>query len=559
MVSIVFLAIATVLALQTWRSGRPVDLPDAAHNKLECASYTPSHNGHTLSVVEKRALVASDLKILAERFRCVRTYSVSEGLDDVPKIARGLRLKVMLGLWISSHAPSNDKEIARGIELANEYRDVVTAVIVGNEVLLRREQTPTQLRALIERVRAGTAVPVTYADVWEFWLRNAELAQVTNFPTIHILPYWEDEPVGIDHALEHVQNIYAKVQAAFPGRVVFIGETGWPSAGRPRLQAVPSLINEARLIREFVAFAEREKIPYNLIEAFDQPWKRVQEGTVGGYWGLYSADGAPKFGFTGPVVAQASWRIGLIAAVLGVILFVLGGVLLSPRPSTRALALLGIAGHVAGTVLYEQCLYMSTANRTWLEWAATSIWATSGWLAYILLCVVFARWIDGARQLQRPPSIASVVRSWRHRADAIVTPNGVLSLLRICVLFGVAYVCLALAYEGRGRDFPIALTALPILAFALLELFTADHDLSRPENEERVLTLSIMLTTIYIAWHETWVNTRAMMWCALCLLLVATLGVGMFRSRQRAISAGHAIHPNQSSEQEPHTTEIERI
>jgi glucan 1,3-beta-glucosidase len=502
------------------------------------------------------------LKILAERFRCVRTYSVAEGLDEVPKIARGLGLKVMLGLWISSHAPSNDKEIERGIALANEYADVVTAVIVGNEVLLRREQTPAQLRALIERVRAGTAVPITYADVWEFWLRNADLAQVTNFVTIHILPYWEDNPVGIDHALEHVQRIYAEVQAAFPGRVVFIGETGWPSAGRPRLQAVPGLINEARLIREFVVFAEREKIPYNLIEAFDQPWKRIQEGTVGGYWGLYSADGAAKFSFTGPVIAQASWRIGLKAAVVGFVLFVLGGVLLTPRPSTRAFALLGIAGYVAGSVLYQQWLYMATANRTWLEWVATSVWATCGWLAYIFACFAFACWIDGVSQLHRPASIASAVRSWRQGVAATEMPNRLLGVLRLLVLLGAAYVCLALTYEGRGRDFPLALTALPIMVLALLELFTAEHIVSRAENEERILTLSIALTTIYIAWHETWVNTRAMLWCALCLLLVATLCIGMFRSRvsgQRFIGTGRPMYPHKGAEQNTHTAEIERI
>ena len=98
-------------------------LPAAPHTQLACASYTPSHDGHTLPPAEVRKLVASDLKILAERFRCVRTYSVSEGLDEVPKIARELGLKVMLGLWISSHTSSNDKEIAHGIAIANQYRD----------------------------------------------------------------------------------------------------------------------------------------------------------------------------------------------------------------------------------------------------------------------------------------------------------------------------------------------------------------------------------------------------------------------------------------------------
>ena len=36
-----------------------------------------------------------------------------------------------------------------------------------------------------------------------------------------------------------------------------------------------------------VAAAKQEGWKVNLIEAFDQPWKRLLEGTVGGYWGLF--------------------------------------------------------------------------------------------------------------------------------------------------------------------------------------------------------------------------------------------------------------------------------
>jgi len=550
-VTTVLLAIASGLLIRTWLAGQPVTLPSAAQEKLECASYTPSHNGHALGAAATRELVRSDLQILAQRFRCVRTYSVSEGLEDVPAVARDLGLKVMLGLWISSDGPSNDKEIARGITLANQYADVVSAVIIGNEVLLRRELTVTQLRGLIERVRAGTAVPITYADVWEFWLRNPDLAQVTSFVTVHILPYWEDNPIGIDHALDHVQNMYAKVQAAFPGKTIFIGETGWPSAGRPRLQAVPSVINEARFIREFVAYAEREKIPYNLIEAFDQPWKRKQEGTVGGYWGLYSATGTAKFSFTGPVIAQTSWRISLLVALFSAALFVISGYLLTPRPTGRALAMLGIAGHAAGSVLYAQWQYLSTANHNWLDWVATGAWATSGWFAYIVICFSIARWMDGSTQLPRPTSVARIVRSLGYGATVPPQTSRLLGVLLFLLLLGMAYMCLALAYDGRGRDFPLALIGLPIAIFALLEIITPARATASLENEERLLTLCVGFAAIYIAWNETWVNARAMAWCGLCLLFVSTLSIGAVRSR---FDGRRAVYPHQRPEQESHAT-----
>jgi glucan 1,3-beta-glucosidase len=544
----VLLIVAALLLFDTWRSGRPIDLPNAAHGKLECASYTPSHNGRRLDLAQKRALVTSDLKVLAETFRCVRTYSVSEGLDDVPRVARELGLKVMLGLWISMDAPSNDREIAHGVDLANQYADVVTAVVVGNEVLLRRELTAPQLRTLLERVRAATKVPVTYADVWEFWLRNADLANAADFVTIHILPYWEDNPIDIDRALDHVQNIYKKVQTAFPGRRVFIGETGWPSAGRPRLNAIPSLTNEARFVREFAAYAEREKIPYNLIEAFDQPWKRDQEGTVGGYWGLYNTKGEPKFAFAGPLIADTSWRVAALISLYGAALFGAIGWLLRPRPSTRALALMAIAGHAAGSLLVRQWLYVSTANRTTLEWVATVSWSLVGWCGVLAVMVAIARWLDGS-VVRRPIGIANILHGLGHGAKKTDRSGRVLGFTRVLTLFGIAYVCLGLTYEGRGRDFPIALMAFPTIAFSLFELVTPPVSDRSIDHEELLLAFILIATSAYVAFNESFINMRAMAWCGLCVLFAAAIIFGQWR----------ALHPHQTAKQETDTAQLERV
>ena len=130
-------------------------------------------------------------------------------------------------------------------------------------------------------------MPVTYADVWEFWLRNRDVAAAADFITIHILPYWEDFPIPARNAAAaHVDAIRRQVVAAFPGKEVIIGEVGWPSAGRMREGALPSPANQARVIQDVLALAARENFRVNVIEAFDQPWKRALEGTVGGHWGL---------------------------------------------------------------------------------------------------------------------------------------------------------------------------------------------------------------------------------------------------------------------------------
>ena len=72
-------------------------------------------------------------------------------------------------------------------------------------------------------------MPVTYADVWEFWERNRDLQDAVDFVTIHILPYWEDFPDPGRDAAAHVISIREKMATAFPGKDILIGETGWPS------------------------------------------------------------------------------------------------------------------------------------------------------------------------------------------------------------------------------------------------------------------------------------------------------------------------------------------
>ena len=47
---------------------------------------------------------------------------------------------------------------------------------------------------------------------------------------------------------------------------------------------------------------------YYLEEAYDQPWKGGNEGSVGAYWGLFDANGNPKFGFTGMLRTFPEWR-----------------------------------------------------------------------------------------------------------------------------------------------------------------------------------------------------------------------------------------------------------
>jgi glucan 1,3-beta-glucosidase len=497
-----------------WRDGHPVSLVDAPAGKLDCASYTPPHEQPLLlSSAIDRTQIERDLKALATRFRCVRIYAVSNGIDQVPPIAREVGLRVLLGLWIGIDPVLNQKEIEHGLEVARRDHDVIDAVIVGNEVLLRRERTADQLAALIRQVKAGTDLPVTYADVWDFWKQNPQLAKEVDFVTIHLLPYWDDLPTDIDAALAHTGTVYGEARSTFPDKRVFIGETGWPSEGRQRQGAVPGRVSQARFIREFTHWAGAEGIEYNLIEAYDQPWKRAQEGTVGGFWGLYDAGGAPKFPLQGPVEEDPGWMQGIQAAALGALGLAVAGLALWRRLGRPDLFLLLLSGGAAGAVAVMQWRYLDATNRTTFEWAASLVVIAAGSLLFAWVQLLLSGSASRDR-LPQPRGIHAILR--RSPADG---RHFGLGLLRFVVMAGLAYVALGLALDPRYRGFPTCLYLLPVIALSMLALLgTKPRRLSfRDMAEETLFAAMIGAGAIISVMNEGFENRSCLGLAALCV------------------------------------------
>src|SRR3989338_7379128 len=94
--------------------GQPVTLADAATptHKLQCASYTPFDKDQSpfdQPFTLRPERMDADLALLATRFECIRTYSMT-GLEALPDMARKHGLKVMAGAWVSSDPVATEKE-----------------------------------------------------------------------------------------------------------------------------------------------------------------------------------------------------------------------------------------------------------------------------------------------------------------------------------------------------------------------------------------------------------------------------------------------------------------
>jgi exo-beta-1,3-glucanase (GH17 family)/cellulose synthase/poly-beta-1,6-N-acetylglucosamine synthase-like glycosyltransferase len=262
------------------------------------------------------AQIRADLKILSPYTQAIRTYTSTGGGELVPAIAAEFGLKVTLGIWIDKNEDRNEREIQAAIALARRYSNI-NAIVVGNETTLRAEKSIDELVRLIQRVKRQSPVPVTTGEIWTVWIDHPELASAVDFVAAHILPYWDG--FHATQAVDKTVEFYTKLRQVHPGKRVVIAEFGWPSAGYNMREADPGRIEQASVLRDFVSRAEAYGIDYNIIEAFDQPWK-TNEGGVGMYWGIFDASRHAKFAWTGLVSDPDHWKIGVIAVLLGLLL-----------------------------------------------------------------------------------------------------------------------------------------------------------------------------------------------------------------------------------------------
>ena len=259
------------------------------------------------------AQIDHDMSVLAGHTLSVRIYGVGDGLDRIVAAAAKYNINVNLGAWISRDPGSNAQEVAHAVDLAHAYPNV-KRLLIGNEALLREDISVADLIDTIDRVKRQVNIPVSTAEPWHIWLKYPELADTVDFITVHILPYWEGVPE--DGAVPYVMYRYRQLTTAFPQKHIYIGEVGWPSEGQWVRGAEPSQINQSRFIRDFLNIATDQRLDYTIIEAFDAPWKRVIEGSVGAHWGLWNVEGKPKFAMSGSVAESTRWLQGCLIASL---------------------------------------------------------------------------------------------------------------------------------------------------------------------------------------------------------------------------------------------------
>ena len=227
------------------------------------------------------------LEILKPHTQWIRVFSCTAGHEKIPKIAKEMGLKTMVGAWLDNDIDKNHLEIQSLIKLIKE--ELVDIAAVGNEVLYRGELSEQTIINTINQVKkASNNTPVGYVDTYYEFINRPQLVAACDVVLANCYPYWEGADIKL--AGFYLQEMYHKTLEAAQGKEVIITETGWPSIGEKMGEAEPSKENVMAYYIKIQLWAQYEEIDVFYFSSFDESWKIHSEGWAGTSWGLWDTD-----------------------------------------------------------------------------------------------------------------------------------------------------------------------------------------------------------------------------------------------------------------------------
>ena len=266
--------------------------------------------------------ILEDLKIVSNYWNLIRVYNADADTKNILEVIRenNLPIKMMLGIWLAKEVDhpeqknENIENIINGIELANQFPDIVIAVSVGNESQVFwswHRLNIDKLVRYIRTVRNNVLVPVTTADDYNFWNKpeSKKIAAEIDFIVTHIYPLWNGKT--LDTAIPWMDSTFKDIQKRYPEMDIVLGETGWATTYNPEkkgpgeqgtlIKGKVGLKAQEKYLIEHNNWVNSNKVTTFLFEAFDEPWKGGGENSgpneIEKHWGVFYEDRTPKESF----------------------------------------------------------------------------------------------------------------------------------------------------------------------------------------------------------------------------------------------------------------------
>lgn len=261
--------------------------------KLHGLNFSPYMDGqdpNTGSLISEEQ-IRKRLQDVAPFTEWIRTFGMTNGLQDIGRIAHEMNLKVAAGAYLGKDMLVNSQQMNNLITAAQNGH--VDLAVVGSEVLLRDDMTESNLLDYINQFKnAVPDVPVTTAEIYSIILSHPSLMEASDVIFVNYYPYWEGK--NVNYSIANIHALHQEMMTKADGKKVIVSETGWPSAGNTIIEAVPSLENACFYNLNFTSWAQAENVAYFIFEAFDETWKAEYEGAQGAHWGMWDKYGNLK-------------------------------------------------------------------------------------------------------------------------------------------------------------------------------------------------------------------------------------------------------------------------
>jgi exo-beta-1,3-glucanase (GH17 family) len=234
------------------------------------------------------------LEIMKPYTNWIRSFSCTDGNELIPKIAKELGIKTLVGAWLGDNQEINKKELEGLISLC--HQGVVDIAAVGNEVMYRGDLNEEELLDKIYYVKTSIkklAIPVGYVDAYYEFQERPAITEACDVILANCYPFWEG--CDLDYSLLYMKDMYQKAMRAGIGKKVIITETGWPSEGTNLEGAYPSKENAIKYFINTQKWSQEEGVEIFYFSSFDESWKVGGEGDVGAFWGIWDNNERLKY------------------------------------------------------------------------------------------------------------------------------------------------------------------------------------------------------------------------------------------------------------------------
>ncbi|MEQ6124335.1 glycosyl hydrolase family 17 protein [Pseudotenacibaculum sp. MALMAid0570] len=233
------------------------------------------------------------LKIMKPYTKWIRSFSCTEGNELIPKIAKEMGMKTLVGAWLGDDPEVNEKEVQGLVELSKQ--GFVDIAAVGNEVMYRGDLNEEELLDFIYRAKKEIPdeIPVGYVDAYYEFTERPAITEACDIILANCYPFWEG--CDQDYSLLYMKDMYNRALRAGNGKRVIISETGWPSQGTNLEGAFPSEENAMKYFINTQRWSKEEDIEIFYFSSFDESWKVGDEGDVGAFWGIWDKNEQLKF------------------------------------------------------------------------------------------------------------------------------------------------------------------------------------------------------------------------------------------------------------------------